>query len=205
MQETLLILVKNPVEGHAKTRLAKEIGHPMAIEVYRRLLACTHRAVAPLTCKKVVWYGDFIPPHDLWDGYEKRLQAGNGLGERMLGAFEAAFAAGSHKVVVIGSDCPAIEPRHLAAAFEALDAHDSVLGPALDGGYYLLGMKRLMPVFFENIPWSTETVLACSLQAAAQIGASCTLLEPLSDIDTAQDLWPFIAQLDLAHAFAPIP
>lgn len=187
----LLIFVKNPVPGTVKTRIARTVGDERATEVYRHLLAHTQQITQILppgpAWKQVVYYGDFINSTDGWDGHEKQLQTGVDLGERMVNAFSAEFAAGASRAVIIGSDCLAIQPDHLEQAFRALDTHDVVIGPATDGGYYLLGMNQLHPFLFQNKPWSQPELLDQTLVDLKHNNLSYKLLEPLTDIDEWDD------------------
>lgn len=183
----LLIFVKNPVPGTVKTRIARTVGNDRAIEVYRHLLAYTQQITRDLNWKRVVYYGDFINTTDGWNGYEKKVQIGTDLGERMLNAFTQQFAAGATRVVIIGSDCLAIRPEHMRQAFRALDTTDVVIGPATDGGYYLFGMNQLHPFIFQDKPWSQSELLTQTLQELNQNNLTHTLLEELTDIDEWDD------------------
>lgn len=183
----LLIFVKNPMPGTVKTRIAYTVGNERAVAVYRHLLAYTQQITRMLPWKRVVYYGDFINTTDGWSEYQKFQQTGADLGERMLNAFAEQFAAGARRVVIIGSDCLQIKPDHLKQAFRALDTVDVVLGPATDGGYYLLGMKQLHPFLFQDKLWSQPTLLTQTLNNLNQNNLSCTLLEELTDIDEWDD------------------
>ena len=111
------------------------------------------------------------------------------LGRRMHAAFRRIFSRNeTQRVVIIGTDCPGLDAAGIARAFDELDAHDLVLGPAADGGYYLLGMRTLLPWVFEGIPWSTDRVLSATLDAAAANGTRVGLLDELRDVDTVADL-----------------
>lgn len=186
----LLIFVKNPIEGKVKTRLGAEIGHSKAVEVYKALLNYTKKITLKCPVERIVYYGDFIPEKDLWsDGnYKKSLQEGENLGERMENAIAERFTKKAKKVIIIGSDCPDLSDEIIEAAFIALDNHDVVFGPAMDGGYYLAGMKACHKDFFYNKSWSTETVLEDTLADAERLGLSISTLPVLSDIDTVEDL-----------------
>jgi hypothetical protein len=117
-------------------------------------------------------------------------QAEGDLGERMRGAFDAAFAAGFRRVVIIGSDLPDLSAELLGRAFALLDGHQAVLGPARDGGYYLLGLRRPTLEVFRGIAWSTGEVLAATVARLWEMGIEPALLETLSDLDEAADLPP---------------
>lgn len=189
--QALLIFVKNPRLGRVKTRLAREIGDEQALEIYHLLLRHTRRAAEKLPFRKFLFYSDFVEENDEWSGeiFHKQAQNGAGLGERMCNAFQRVFAeAGITRAVIIGSDCPDVSPELLTKAFLALETHDFVLGPARDGGYYLLGMRQLEEMIFQNKRWSTATVLADTLTDLRGLGKSFYLLPMLSDVDTAADL-----------------
>ncbi len=184
---TLIIFVKNPIPGTVKTRIARTVGNEAAVQVYEHLLAHTQQLVAKLTCDRAVYYGDFINPDDGWNGYPKHLQTGSDLGERMQNAFSEQFCREADKIIIIGSDCFELTPQHIEQAFTALDTADVVIGPATDGGYYLLGMKRLHSFLFADMPWSQADLRQQTEQAIAQHGLTFTLLDELSDIDEWTD------------------
>lgn len=186
----LLIFVKNPALGKVKTRLAAEIGQEKALVVYRQLLEKTRLATKDLRCAKTVYYDRQIEENDIWhsDIYDKKKQKGHDLGERMLNAFAGAFSDNFTKACIIGSDCFDLTTEIINQAFEKLDTHDVVIGPALDGGYYLLGMKKLIPGIFTGKPWSQNSLLEETLVEARQLNLNCFLLPSLNDIDTYKDL-----------------
>jgi len=194
--ERLLLFVRNPELGKVKTRLAASVGPEQALEVYLHLLQHTRQITEHLPQHKVVYYAERVAQHDLWPEtvYEKRLQPAGDLGQKMEAAFAAAFAEGCTAVVIIGSDCHQLTGQILAQAFDALKTHEVVIGPALDGGYYLLGMRSLHPGFFHNKRWSTEHVFPDTLRDIEQLHLSYSLLPSLSDVDHAadldEDLWP---------------
>jgi uncharacterized protein len=183
----LLIFVKNPVPGTVKTRIAQTVGNERATEVYRHLLAHTQQISRWLPWRRVVYYGDFVNTTDGWNGYEKHLQTGADLGERMLNAFQKQFAAGATRAVIIGSDCLQIQPDHLKQAFRALETADVVIGPATDGGYYLLGMNQLQSFLFKDKPWSQPQLLTRTLEDLREHNLRYALLESLSDVDEWED------------------
>ncbi len=188
MAEThLIIFVKNPIPGTVKTRIAQTVGNERAAAVYRHLLRYTQQLTKALPNHCVVYYGDFVNADDGWNGYEKRLQTGNDLGERMRNAFQKQLEGGAQRVVIIGSDCLTITADHIRRAFEALTQADVVIGPATDGGYYLLGMKQLHPILFENMPWSQPELGQLTELTLLQNDLTFERLEKLSDIDTWED------------------
>ncbi len=188
MNPALLIFIKNSILGKVKTRLAKDVGNEEALRIYQQLLAHTQFITQDFPHDKFVYYSDFIPESDTWNSnYQKALQTGNDLGQRMSKAFESAFQAGYQPVIIIGSDCPTLTSQHLETTLSHLQTHDFVIGPATDGGYYLLAMKAFTPIVFENKSWSTDTVLSSTLADMAQANQTVYLLPELSDIDTLAD------------------
>lgn len=190
--ELLIIFVKNPVPGTVKTRIARTVGTEKATAVYRELLAYTQQVTSDWNghrteCRTAVYYGDFVNESDGWDGAEKFLQTGADLGERMQHAFAEQFGAGAGRVVIIGSDCFDITADHIHRAFRALDTADVVIGPAADGGYYLLGMKKLHPFLVENMPWSQPELRQLTELTLLQNGLTFERLDELSDIDVWAD------------------
>jgi rSAM/selenodomain-associated transferase 1 len=189
--EHLIIFVKNPVPGQVKTRIARTVGDAKAVDIYTHLLRYTQQLIESFRGQRVVYYGDFVNPYDGWNDYDKQLQTSGDLGERMANAFQEQFAAGADKVVIIGSDCLAITPAHLGQAFAALDTADIVIGPATDGGYYLLGMKQVHSFLFQAMPWSQPELRQLTELAIFQHGLTFAPLETLTDIDEWSDYEPY--------------
>ncbi|GAC1380996.1 MAG: hypothetical protein NVSMB30_28790 [Hymenobacter sp.] len=141
-----------------------------------------------------VWLADAAGPEPTateaqdWLALPVRCQAPGDLGERMAAAFAAAFEAGARRVAIIGTDCPGLRAAHLTQAFAQLADHDVVLGPATDGGYYLLGLRQPCPELFQNKAWSTASVLPDTVAEAERLGYRVALLPELRDVDTAVDL-----------------
>lgn len=186
---SLIIFIKNPVLGAVKTRLAASVGDLKALEVYKQLLYKTHRVTLPVDAYKLLFYSDHADENDQWSNndFEKHVQEGKDLGEKMDQAFNMALRK-STKAVIIGSDCNELTTALIEKAFHELENHDVVLGPAKDGGYYLLGMKQSNPDLFYNINWSTDKVLQQTIEKLNAQGKRCILLQELNDIDTLQDL-----------------
>lgn len=184
----LLIFTRNPELGKAKTRLAKTIGDEKALEIYTLLLQKTREITQNLSCDKAVYYSVKIRENDNWDKtiYQKHQQQGENLGVRMQNAFLNAFKAGYEKVMIIGSDLYDLTPNHINTAFEKLNHNDVVIGPAEDGGYYLLGLKTNHPSIFKNKEWGTESVRKDTLSNLKN--KNIFLLEELNDIDVYDDL-----------------
>lgn len=197
--EHLLIFAREPVLGRVKTRLAADIGPEAALATYRELLALTAAAVAAAQVPATVWLAE-APTESTpgvhasaarpeWPGLPWQVQpAADSLGARMAHAFAEAFAAGAGRVVIIGTDCPGLTADLLQQAFVQLATHDLVVGPADDGGYYLLGMKKLHASLFINKQWSTAAVLPATLADAEHLGLRVAQLPTLADIDSGSDL-----------------
>ena len=184
----LLIFTRNPELGKVKTRLAKTIGDEAALDIYKFLLEHTKQVTQNLSCNKAVYYSVKVRENDIWDAsvYQKLLQDGNDLGIRMHNAFQQAFSTGYEKIVIIGSDLPDLTSEHINVAFEKLNSNDVVMGPAEDGGYYLLGMKKLHTNIFQNKNWGTSTVRKDTLNDLQN--ESVFLLETLNDVDVFDDI-----------------
>lgn len=192
--QLLLIFTKNPELGKVKTRLAKSIGDQKALEVYLHLLNHTRDITVKLEAiDKAVFYSKFVDQADLWEAshFQKQVQQGEGLGERMSNAFVWGFEQGYQDIVIVGSDNIEITQTIIEEAFTALKTNDFVIGPAKDGGYYLLGMKALYPEVFENKTWSTNTVFPDTMQNLKANSDQIHLLPLLSDVDTVEDLTSF--------------
>lgn len=188
MKQALIIFVRNPVLGKVKTRIAATIGNEDALKVYKHLLAYTNQITQPLPVAKFVFYADFVNDDDLWNGYAKKLQHGTDLGERMKNAFDEIFNDGYSSACIIGSDCRQLTTKISEQAFSSLQAADCVIGPAADGGYYLLGMKAPLKNLFENIVWSSENVFAATRQIIYEKKLSHAELPILKDVDEASDI-----------------
>ncbi len=187
-QSLLLIFTRNPEPGKCKTRLAATVGDRAALQIYLHLLEHTADITRNLEVVKTVYYSEDIWANDLWDNtvYHKKLQQGDDLGARMKNAFREGFALGYRKIVVIGSDLYDLSEEDLKTAFEMLTSHDFVLGPAKDGGYYLLGMKEPFPELFHGIAWGTATVLADSISRLSN--KKVALLDVRNDVDVYDDI-----------------
>lgn len=194
----LILFTRYPEPGRAKTRLIPALGAEGAAALQRRMSET-------IIARMVVFAGKY--PVDLeirYTGGDQQAMAAwlssdipcldqgeGGLGDRLHRAFAHAFAQGSRRVAVIGADCPGLGPVHFAQAFAALESRDLVLGPAMDGGYYLVGLNRPAPPLFAGIPWGTGEVLAATLKQARGLNISTHLLEPLADVDRQEDLQHF--------------
>ncbi|MCE2613211.1 TIGR04282 family arsenosugar biosynthesis glycosyltransferase [Flavobacteriaceae bacterium D16] len=184
----LLIFTRNPELGKCKTRLAAVIGDESALEIYEFLLARTAEITKDLKADKAVFYSKTVVDQDLWDSrdYYKKQQEGQDLGERMLNAFKWGFEQGYQKILIIGSDLYDLSSKDLDEAFETLDNNSFVVGPASDGGYYLLGMKKLKKELFQDKPWGKESVLEDTLYDLQD--ETVHLLEVRNDVDRYEDI-----------------
>ena len=188
--EALIIFIKNAVKGKVKTRLARTVGEERALRIYLALLEHTRRVALSTSASRYLYYSDFIDTTDEWSPHDftKLVQQGPDLGTRMANAFGEVFRRPDcRRVLIIGSDCVDLNPALLHLAFEKLKKCDFVIGPAMDGGYYLLGMNQYHPQVFEGIQWSTDTVLPVTLDRIRSLGRTCYLLPELSDIDHEAD------------------
>lgn len=206
--DALVVFARAPALGEVKTRLAAEVGDATALAIYRRLAEQVLSAVqangrysitvafAPGSARRAMreWLGTSVA---------LRPQTSGDLGTRMAGAIADAIAAGAERVVVIGTDCPQVTAAVVMEAFGRLDAADVVLGPAADGGYYLIGMARLHSLLFDDVPWSSPDTLRITLESARRAGLSVALLEERRDIDTAEDWRAWLASG--AQTLGPAP
>ena len=184
----LIIFTRNPELGKVKTRLAKSIGDQKALTVYKDLLQHTMEQTQFLNCDKYVFYDSEIINNDIWNPnfYHKKLQSKGDLGKPMQAAFPLLFLQGYKKCVIIGSDLFDLETAIINQAFDVLETQETVLGPAEDGGYYLLGLKKMQLALFQNKDWGTSTVLQSTLNDLDS--KQLFLLKTLNDIDTLEDL-----------------
>lgn len=185
-----MIFAKNPVLGTAKTRLAASVGNEKALEIYQFLLQHTANIAAASDSDKRVFYSSHIESDDAFAGkkFSKAVQIQGDLGEKMFAGFQTAFADHYNRVVIIGSDCYELSSSILNQAFEALLSNDFVIGPAKDGGYYLLGMRQLEPTIFQHKTWSHEGLYQATLKDFKTLNARFVELPILSDVDYLEDL-----------------
>lgn len=205
MNKGLIIFAREPVPGMVKTRLARDLGDQAAAELYAAMLEDVLENAAGLEGVRTMAFcaTDGGPaPALLAPHIASFVQSGTTLGDRMAAAFESAFKSGIEACCIIGSDSPNLPAEFIIQAFVHLehDKVDAVFGPAEDGGYYLLGLRRSWPGLFRNIPWSTATVLETSLKQAEALGLRTTCLPTWYDLDELKDL---LRLLDSPGASAP--
>ncbi len=191
--QALGILVQAPIPGRVKSRLADDIGPSAAAEVYQQAGRQVVAATVGTGHRTVVWYAPASEAayvhewlHDL-GRFELRPQSAGSLGARLANAFARHFSDGADRVVLVGTDCPGVSRRLVLEAFGALGSADVVMGPTLDGGYYLLGLREPRPMLFQDIVWTSGTAAAQTRARAAALGLRLRMLRPLRDVDTAQD------------------
>ena len=192
----ILVFAKAPIAGRVKTRLASDVGDAAALQLYKQMLAHTIQLVVDSNIPTEIWVDE--PDHDFFKPWADsallslRRQSDGDLGDRMAVAFEGAFNEGNTgsalEILAIGVDCPFITAEYFDQAYAALGGSDCVLGPAQDGGYVLMGLRRPAPTLFEHIDWSTERVLRQTRQRAESAGLTVTEIDTLADIDRLEDL-----------------
>jgi rSAM/selenodomain-associated transferase 1 len=190
VQRALIIFLKAPRPGQVKTRLAKTIGADAACAAYRQLIETVLNRVSSLPGVHLRYAPDDafaeIQPW-LRPGWKAAAQGLGDLGERLHAAFVETFNRGAERVVVIGSDCPGVSARDIETAWAALKGNDVVIGPATDGGYWLIGLRELQPALFKEMAWSTKTVFQETVKRCKTAGLSVKLLRELADVDTEAD------------------
>ena len=192
----LLVFARVPIPGGVKTRLIPTLGEAGATAVYRRLLRDTLESCARVrNVRRELWLDQAVSDPELNEtasrlGLSLHLQRGADLGARMQHAFADVFER-ARSAVLIGSDCPEYDRDYIEAAFQALERHDAVLGPAADGGYVLIGLKRVEARLFNDIPWGTADVLETTRDRLRRLRWTWLELDSKQDIDEAQDLLRF--------------
>ena len=184
----LIVFTRNPELGKVKTRLAKTVGNATTLKIYIFLLERTRDISVKVSADKAVYYSVKVRENDIWDAniFQKHQQVGEDLGIRMLHAFKNGFKAGYEKVMIIGSDLYDLTAETIENAFMALEKNEVVIGPAEDGGYYLLGMNSLEEKVFKNKDWGTETVRKDTLEDLKD--KKVFLLGELNDVDVFEDI-----------------
>lgn len=195
MKKCLIVFTRYPEPGKAKTRLIPVLGAEGAAKLHRQM---TENAIAQakqlqsfhsLSVEVHFTGGSFLLMQE-WLGHEitYRQQAEGDIGFRMASAFQTTFNNNIDNVIIIGSDCPTLNYQILSEAFQALHQHDLVLGPATDGGYYLIGLRHFIPELFTDISWSTSEVFQQTVEIAGKLNLAATYLTELSDVDRPEDL-----------------
>ncbi len=188
-KNALIIFARNPELGKCKTRLAETVGDETALEIYKHLLLHTSNVAKNIPADRFVFYSETIQKNDIWDEtiFRKKAQSEGDLGVKMENAFLELFQMGYDKVIVIGSDLFELRPHHINTAYKDLNTNEVVIGPAKDGGYYLLGLSKMNACLFRNKPWSTSSLLEETIKELNNKNMAFTTLEVLNDIDTYED------------------
>ncbi len=189
----LIIFAREPKEGKVKLRLCKDLPRPTVVRLYKAFTKDTLAAALKAKCDQCFIYyagtGSSIPFLRLFEQrFRLKRQMGKDLGERMLRAFTHCSKQHFEKIVIIGTDCPELAAGDIEEAFRKLDAHDCVLGPAKDGGYYLIGLKVPDARIFKGISWGTSSVLEQTIRKVGQARKITFLLREREDIDILADL-----------------
>jgi len=187
MKKALIVFQKNRILGKVKTRLAETIGDKKALDCYSHMIAYTHEQLANVEADIHLYFSEFIEPSPP-QNWHVQTQKGEDLGEKMNNAFLDLKSNGYDQVVIIGTDCLELTSEIINNAFTALNSTDYVLGPANDGGYYLLGLTELVDELFLNKEWSNDKVFQTTIDVIQQQNKTVFLLDRLSDIDTFEDL-----------------
>ncbi len=184
----LLIFTKNLIPGTVKTRISVVKGDQIALKVYQKLLEYTNQITKEIDCDKIVFFNNYIEKNGIWDDsiFEKKMQAPGNLGMKMATAFENELN-NNCKVLLIGSDCPNLNKEIVEEAFNALENHDVVIGPAEDGGYYLIGMKKFQSFIFDGMPWSENDLFDKTIKKLQQNKQKTYILDAKSDVDFWED------------------
>ncbi|MFM7195940.1 MAG: TIGR04282 family arsenosugar biosynthesis glycosyltransferase [Bacteroidota bacterium] len=189
--ETLImVFTRDMIAGRVKTRIGRVLGDAVALDVHQRLCLHTRRIVEEVAADKWVWMDQHPIGAWLWgDGvFRCMVQQGSDLGERMAHAFQVAFQAGYRRVLIIGTDCPGLTADLLKDSISRLGDDPAVIGPAADGGYYLLGLTVHIPELFTGKAWSTDRVFASTIADLEDRGIRYSSLPVLTDVDTPDDL-----------------
>jgi len=201
----VILFAKAPAVGRVKTRLAVRMAAKEATRLYEAFLRDSLAIVRAAKCDlRVLAY---TPPEAEAEmkqmaskGFWFHEQAGRDLGERMVDAFKTAFEEGFRRVVILGADSPTLPVRYVNQALRALKRVDVVLGPALDGGYYLVGLAKPRPELFRGVAWSTPKVLSQTIRRIKRTGLSLHLLPPWYDVDAPDQVEFLASHLAALHA-----
>lgn len=185
MKTALIILVHDSVPSTVKTGKISIISAQESDAIRRQLLMHTQRVTIHLMADKFLFINEYSSGNNVWNksGYIKRMQRGRGIGEIILNAFETVFSMGYSKVVLISSDSIETETSHLVQAFDNLDSYDIVIGPTQEGGYYLLGMKRMHRLLFKHKAWNTALLLQQTLDDVTQLRLTYHLQRVMNDVE----------------------
>ncbi len=189
-KKALLIFARNPFSENIKTRLSLDLGKDKALEIYNSLLEITHESTKNLPFPIIIYWTESIPVLQIFQGnnFIHKIQTQGNLGEILNFALKQEFQS-FESICIMGSDCPELNEEKIKKAFIILESTDIVIGPSLDGGYYLLGMNQYFGDLFENIEWSTNRVFSKTLEILNNLKLRNVVLEKLSDVDYATDYY----------------
>ncbi len=207
VSNALIVFIKNPQLGKVKTRLAATVGNEKALEIYHLLMAHTQKITNQIDTKKYLYYSDFVDNNDIWpnDVYHKlRQNATQDLGLKMASAFRDTIRENHPKVLIVGSDCLELTQEIINQAYTQLGDNEVVIGPAYDGGYYLIGFdfksigercgEVLRKVFLDK-KWSHSNVFAEAIQACQNLNLKVAKLPTLTDVDEEKDFLKSISKV----------
>jgi rSAM/selenodomain-associated transferase 1 len=190
MRPLLIIFYSNPALGKVKHRLAATLGEDRALAVYLRLVSNTREISEDVMFDKVVFYSDYIDTEDQWDNvlYKKQRQTGHDIGKKLQNAFSWGFRSGYTSICIIHADCYGLSSDIINEAIEYLDEADAIIGPAKDGGYYMLGLKKVYGTLFKDKNWGTHTVLSDTIENFEELDLEYGMLPVLNDVEEEIDL-----------------
>jgi uncharacterized protein len=204
-EKAIIVFIKNPQLGKVKTRLAATVGNEKALEIYRSLMAHTENTCSKIDARRYIYYSEFVDNNDIWTNgmYEKLVQnESKDLGEKMFSAFTDTFHLKHTKTLIIGSDCLELTVDIINEAYSKLSDNDVVIGPAFDGGYYLIGFNfqtigesnnEVLTQVFLGKQWSHGEVCNEAIDACKSLGLTFAQLPTLTDIDEEKDYLKSIA------------
>ncbi|MEK0337635.1 MAG: TIGR04282 family arsenosugar biosynthesis glycosyltransferase [Nitrosopumilus sp.] len=196
-KKCILFFVKYPEQGNVKTRLSSIIGEDITVELYRNFILDMLDILDKIEANVCICFhpGNHKEKFLHWLGpdYFYKPQKGKDLGERMKNAFKSGFEEGYEKIIILGSDTPDLPKEIIEEAFRALDANAAVIGPSVDGGYYLIGFGKdtFLPEIFQGIEWSTDSVFSETINILKKVSSTVHILPCWQDIDTITDLKSF--------------
>jgi len=216
-RDAIAVFARAPIIEKVKSRLAKEIGAEKATQLYAAMLRDCLQLAQNATCENAGVLVCHTPPSafdvydfegqpdslaNFWEG-ARHAQCEGDLSARLVDCFAHLKNCGAQKILIIGSDAPDIPAHYFRAAFDALDSHDFVFGPAEDGGFYLIGAREISLGLFENVAWSSASTLATIVDNASRRNRSTALLASWRDVDEIEDLRALISRLQNESTSAP--
>jgi len=209
MKTALIVFAREPKIGKVKTRLAKDLTQETTLQLYTAFLSHNLKMAQEVAVdERILAYagsGHSIPFLRKYEGaYSLRRQIGKGLGERMENILNYCNKTGYKKFIIMGTDCLTLESEEIEKVIRKLDQNDLVLGPCLDGGYYLIGLKRVETKLFRNIKWSTDLVLEQTLKKAQKEQMKVWLLPKKNDIDNRKSLLKYLNKDQNSNIFKKI-